>query len=356
MSWPYLTSRELSINGTFKGSAEDFKVIEIPLYEPCGSGEHLYIYVEKRGLTTDELIKALSKSTGIPTKNIGYAGKKDRTSISRQWISLWPAQDHLVNNVKIPGLRILAYLKHRNKLRKGHLKGNRFEVILRDIPRNAGPVVSQVLSVLSEQGIPNYFGPQRFGMHGDNAAMGAAILQGHKRGHSAPQSRFFVNALQSYWFNCSLAKRLPGLNQLETGDLAYIHRNGAVFLVHDGITEQERLASFEISPSGPMWGDRMTLPGGRELKLEKEVIQETGLTPEQLYPLFGKFKVRGERRSYRVLPANMDYQFNEDSLHLRFELPAGSYATSVIRELLKANLKEPEIVAPEIRINELELR
>ena len=408
MSWPYLTDRSVKISGEFKTVPEDFLVEEIPLYKPCGSGEHLYLLVEKTGLSTDQLINKISRQLGIRARDIGFAGKKDRVGFTRQWLSLGKLQKEKVANIDITNVKILANEYHRNKLRRGHLKGNRFFIVLRNVDQEALQKSKNILEKLIKTGIPNYFGPQRFGAKGDNPTVGWALLvedwplvfklilgnpqknldspkffqartyfeEGDyqqalflwpddqffakavlrsliKSGNNfqkagkllpRPQLNFYLNSLQSKWFNESLAQRLTKIDRIWEGDLAYLHRNGAVFQVMDTEAEQIRVDKFEISPSGPMWGSKMIRPEEKELRLENTVMEQNKIGLQKLQSLFEKWRIKGERRTYRIKLENSKISQQGNNLHLNFDLPSGSYGTVVIRELLKDNFREPEIV------------
>ena len=408
MTWPYRTDQKLKISGQFKSKPEDFFVEEIPLYLPVGTGEHLYLFIEKTGITTEQLINYLMRSLGISIKQIGYAGKKDKVGITRQWISVANVQKAAVEKLKIPSASIIRMDFHKNKLRLGHLKGNRFQIVIRNVSENGSEIARNILNDMARSGVPNYFGPQRFGLHGDNAFIGSTILQenwkkafslilglsplnendspnesvtsmfssealtqiikSHSSHHTYAQStarhllrtkgsladsaknlpihltRFYLNALQSYWFNDSLGYRLASMDKLQKGDLAYLHRNGAVF--KDELAEQSRADKFEISPSGPLWGYKMALPLGEELQLEENVLHQCGISAEYLIKTSRRLKLMGQRRSYRVPLLNYSVEQIESDLTLQFDLPGGSYATSVMRELMKDHLPEREIVKP----------
>ncbi len=406
MNWPYLTDPKRQIRAVFKQTPEDFEVEEIPLYLPSGNGEHLYLFIEKRDLTTDQVVRKLSQQLNIPAKNIGFAGKKDRQGVTRQWLSLLRADEHFLLQLNIQGLKILEMSYHRNKLRPGHLRGNRFRIRLRETGPGAEKTVRHVLNELQARGVPNYFGPQRFGRRGDNALVGAALVredwrtafdhilglpggdegpgitEARQRYHQGdffgaarlwPQAEFFprtalrllhetdgkleiagrrlpknmlkfyVNALQSLLFNNSLARRLRALGEIWRGDLAYLHRNGAVFLVEDPEKEQPRADQFEISPSGPIWGPKMIEPEGHETELENGVLAASGLTRGELFPALKHWRIPGERRAYRVPLREAAVHRDKDSLILEFTLPPGSYATAVLRELLKDHFPAPKV-------------
>lgn len=180
--YPYLTSDIAGIGGIFKESAEDFEVTEIPLYPPCGSGEHTYLLVEKTGLTTLEMLRRLARATGLPERELGYAGMKDARGITRQTVSVPRVAPEQLMALEIPGLRLHSAQLHNNKLRLGHLSGNSFRIRLHQVGENALARAESVLEVLHRRGVPNYFGSQRYGSQGNSADVGRKLLQGDHEG------------------------------------------------------------------------------------------------------------------------------------------------------------------------------
>src|SRR5918996_5950910 len=181
-SFPYLTAFE-GIGGVIRRQPEDFRVEERPLYLPCGEGEHLYLMVTKRGLSTPDLVSCLASVLGIKAYQIGVAGLKDARAVTTQMVSVQGVGPEAVARIKIED-RILAIEilgRHRNRLRTGHHAGNRFHIIIRDMKPHADVIVPQILEELSRRGVPNYFGPQRQGREGLNYQKGAALL------HDAPR-------------------------------------------------------------------------------------------------------------------------------------------------------------------------
>jgi tRNA pseudouridine13 synthase len=403
MDLPYLTPDFPGIAGSIKQRPEDFYVQELPLYEPTGEGEHVYTEIQKVGITTFEAINRISRALNVSPRGIGYAGMKDAQAVTVQTLSILDTTPEAVMALKLPGITVRWAIRHGNKLRLGHLKGNRFAVRLRHVNPTDVVKLAPVLKTIEERGLPNYFGEQRFGRRGDNHLMGAAIIRMDAKGLldqllgkpmpavDDPQTtgarkaferndpklamklwprksgmerrilarfiktgkpvpavraiderlrRLWVNAAQSWMFNQVLARRMEAGNfdQLLAGDLAFKHENGACFMVEDAGAERPRAAAFEVSPTGPLVGYRMSLPTGDPLAIEEAVMAETGLHPEDFKKENGE-KVKGARRPLRVKPEDIDMSGGVDEhgpqITVAFTLPAGSFATVLLRELTK---------------------
>ncbi len=338
---PTATDELPGSGGSIRGRPEDFRVEEVPAYLPQGSGSHLYLKVEKRGLTTRDLVLALT-GEGLAENAIGVAGLKDKTAVTVQWLSLPRRAEAAAAALEaLPGVRVLERSYHRNKLGIGHLRGNRFEVTVRDLPAGGPELALQraraVLEALAERGVPNYFGPQRFGRFGNNAVDGLRVLRGERVPGGHRLQRFFVSALQSLLFNDLLAERLRrGLFQrVVTGDWARKHDTGGVFEVEDAARESERAARLEISATLPLYGRRVRRSQGEAGALEAEVLERYGLR----WSAFGAR--RGDRRPSRVVLQDVGLEARDEALTVRFLLPKGSYATVVLRELTKVDVDAP---------------
>lgn len=323
--------------GRYKVEPEDFVVEELPAYEPCGSGEHLWLWIEKRGLSTLDLLDDLGRALDFDPRAIGVAGLKDAQAVSRQWVSLQHVDDKEVSGLGGERWRIERVTRHTNKLQMGHLRGNRFAITLRGTAPGDVDKAAANLAELARLGVPNYFGEQRFGKRGANLQKGLDILHGNARAFAARMPRrvfgLIVSAVQSEVFNRVVMARLSALGTLQRGDLAFLHRNGAVFPVDDPAREQPRADNFELSPSGPMPGPKMPLPGGEVAAIEAAALAAIGVSPEHFAKLpFGM--ARGERRPLRIPVYDTAAAAVEGGVRLQFALPRGSYATSVLRELL----------------------
>lgn len=323
--------------GRYKTVPEDFVVEEVPAYEPCGAGDHVWLWVEKRGLTTMDLLNELARCLRRDERSFGIAGLKDAQAISRQWVSLEHADLRTVEGLRGERFAVLRASRHGNKLRMGHLRGNRFVVTLRGTaPEDLGKA-QQNLAELVQRGVPNYFGEQRFGKRGANLQKGLDVLRGNARGFAAKMPRrvfgLVVSAVQSEVFNRVLIARRESLDVLLPGDLAFLHRNGAVFAVEDPAKELARLQAVEVSPSGPMPGPEMLQPEGEPAAIEARAMADVGVSVEAFAGL--PFRLgRGERRPLRVPVTDASAAAVPEGLRLSFALPNGAYATSVLRELL----------------------
>jgi tRNA pseudouridine13 synthase len=339
MPQPYLTATVPGIGGRFRTEPEDFQVDERPLYLPCGEGEHLYIKVTKRLLSTPDLVRQISSTVGVKVNGIGTAGLKDARAVTTQMLSLHAVTPDRVARLKLSDhiLAVEVLGRHRNRLRPGHHAGNRFRLIIRDVAPHANEAVPAVLGGLLRRGVPNFFGPQRQGKSGENYQVGAALLtDSWKRAQMSRSKRmWYVNSFQSHLFNQILERRLDSLDCVWAGDWAMKMDNGACFLVEDAQQEQARADRFEISPTGVLFGSRVSWATGRAGEIEHAVITEQGSTPEALVQAAKVCGFRGERRSLRVPLGELDWSLHGSILTLSFALPPGTYATSVLRELMK---------------------
>lgn len=392
----FLTAQLPGTAGIIRQQPEDFQVEEIPLYEPCGQGDHLFVTVEKCGLTTYDLLRELAAALNCQERDLGYAGLKDARAITRQTVSVPLRKPDDVKGLKIPGVKILSASLHRNKLRPGHLAGNRFRIRIHQPGSHSLHRAAAILAVLEELGVPNRFGEQRYGSLGNSHRIGRAILRGDhssaideiigrpeeikhpgwrlaaeayqsgdlqrairslprhcqpersllervKSGESSHRSvlamprkllRLYLSAYQSSLFNQMVDLRLNTLATIWPGDLAYKHMNGACFLVTDAAAEQARADAFEISPTAPLFGYKTKLAGGEAGKLEQCLLDGENLTAES-FRLTGGLAMEGERRPLRVPLQTPECSLDKEDLILSFSLPKGSFATTVLAEVMK---------------------
>lgn len=416
MKLPYFTAELPGISGLIKQHVEDFIVEEVPLYAPDGVGTHCYIKVEKRGYSTMDTARLIARALGRKTFDIGYAGLKDTRAVTRQWFSVEHEETARVRAIGLPpGLKIVEVTRHHNKIKMGHLAGNRFIIKIRNPEwSRAGASMEEprklaeaVLEVLNRTGCPNFFGPQRFGLRKDNHLLGLALLtENHKDftdrflgdpdstvdhgdvlearqlfkkgkfedalsrwpGHLANERRalaamvngkgnpkrasfavdmklkqLLVSALQSHLFNQVLIRRLPKMTVLLPGDLCWKHDNGAVFKLgdspDDAMKEQPRADAHEISPTGPMFGWKMTEAGSLTRMMEDTVLKDSGLTLEGFH---GPFGTHGARRALRFFARDTQVETGTDTrgpyMQLAFTLPSGCYATVLLGEIMKEDV------------------
>ena len=342
---PFLTADIPGIDGQIRTVPEDFQVEERPLYLPCGEGEHLYVTITKRGLSTPDLVQRLSSSLGIKAQAIGVAGLKDARAVTTQMVSLQGVTPEQVASLKINDmvLRLQVLGRHRNRLRTGHHAGNHFRLVIRNAAAHSAETAPAILHQLSTRGVPNYFGPQRQGKKGDNYEVGAALLHDARRREKMNRAQriWYLNAYQSFLFNRMLARRIDHLDKVFVGDWAMKSENGACFQVENAEIEQPRADRFEISPTGILFGSRVSWADREPGYIEEAVIAEAGTTKETLIAAARACGFRGERRAFRVPLTGLDWSLNDDALILSFSLPPGAYATSVLRELMKVPPTNP---------------
>jgi len=323
---------------------EDFRVEELPLYPPSGEGGHTFVCVEKRLVTTEEVASALARAAGVRAGDVGYAGRKDRVAVATQWLSVPGLDPQRALELELEGIRVLEARRHGHKLRTGQLRGNRFEIAVRGIGDAAREAARARLDAIVRSGMANFFGSQRFGGAGRNVAMGARLLRGEGRLKDRRKARFAISALQSAVFNEVLEARPTGIGELEFGDVAVLHDSGGQFLVEDVEREQPRALAFEISPTGPIFGNRVIEPAGEVARREKAALESRGICLAALRPPRG-IRLRGARRALRVRPNNARLRDFSGGFWLDFELPPGSYATVLIRAVLAEEPEEgPEAV------------
>lgn len=311
---------------------EDFRVEELPLYPPIGEGDHTFVRIEKRMRTTEEVARDLARAAGVKPGDVGYAGRKDRMSISSQWFSVPGLTPDQVRALELRDANVLEAAAHPHKLRTGHLAANRFTLVVRGLEPDVLAAASERLARLVERGLPNRFGAQRFGRDGDNAELGQRILTGEVRPRDRRRARFLVSAFQARVFNAVLAERLPDLVTLEAGDVAVVHESGGLFVVEDLAAEAPRAAAFEISATGPIFGKKVKEPMGVVAERERRIALANGV-PENLQAPRG-IRLRGSRRPLRVRPLEAEASVDDGALHLHFTLPPGSFATVLVEELL----------------------
>lgn len=401
----YLTAALPGTGGSVRHEPADFLVEEIPLYEACGEGEHLYLTVEKCGITTFDLLHQLARALHCPERDIGYAGLKDARAVTRQTVSVPKCPPEELAGLELKGARILAARYHRNKLRLGHLAGNRFRIRIRQPDPDARTRAETILGVLQDLGVPNRFGNQRYGALGNSHRIGRAILAGdfdlaareiigepaeirhpgwqaaalafragklaeaqallprhcHPERHLVEELRsgrppreavmnlprkllrLYLSACQSSLFDRLVDMRLNSLERLWPGDLACKHVNGACFEVTDPAAEQPRADAFEISPTAPLFGCKVRLAGGQAGLLERSLLDKERLTLDA-FRLPGGLTMEGERRPLRVPLHDVELHHEGADLLLGFRLPKGSFATAVLHEVMKVENVPTEVM------------
>ena len=312
---------------------DDFVVSEVPTFQPAGNGDFAYAYVEKRGLNTHDLVAAL-RERGVPYNDVGIAGLKDRQAVTRQWLSV-PVRfsEQLAALDEIDGVTVLELSRHENRLKRGQLRSNRFMARVRDPEPGWEGRGQEIIERIRGVGLPNYFGPQRFGRFNSNAIDAVRMLRGERVPGGRRLNEFFISALQAHLFNWNLKLRIEsGLyGRVLTGDRARRHDTGGMFLVGDGAEESERARRLEISAVLPLYGRKVS--GGMEAAAEHEnsVLRCFGLRRSDFRP-----HTRGAWRISRVFPEGIALRPFSEGYVVEFALPSGAYATTLLRELTKS--------------------
>jgi tRNA pseudouridine13 synthase len=343
---PYLTADLPGIGGNLKDQPEDFVVEEIPAYEPCGDGQHLFLWIEKRDLPHEVLLRKLAKILEVSSDDIGTAGIKDRRAITRQYISVPVTCTSRVELLNSDELRVLKRVPHGNKLRTGHLRGNRFTVVVRGVCDDAGDRAAPIAAVINSLGFPNYYGEQRFGHEGETLTLGLDLLAGRKAPRDIPFSkrkfllRLALSAVQSDLFNQTLALRLRDglLHTVLEGDVLEVIESGGKFTGEDPVAEQVRLAQGEVSVTGPMFGVKMLATGGVAAEREARVLENSGLKLADFQNYANLLS--GARRAFVIRPGELKTTAVELGIQFEFSLPSGVYATMLLREFMKDESRE----------------
>jgi tRNA pseudouridine13 synthase len=337
---PHLTATVPAIPGRIRHDPGDFRVEEVPAYTPSGHGEHLFVQFEKTDLTTPEAVRRLARALSVPPQAASFAGMKDRRAITTQWASFAGASPEAATHAAVEGVRVLASAPHHRKLRTGHLRANRFQILVRDVPGSRWPDIPHMLDTLLRTGVPNYYEAQRFGRDGGNLDRARRwLVEGGRPPRDRSRRKWDVSVLQSWLFNEVLAARIRAgdLARALPGDLMRREETGGLFVSDGPGADQERVDQWEISPTGPMFGPRMRWPEAEARDREQAALDDAGLSTAHL-ERFGRAG-QGTRRALRVRPGDARAERVSEGVRLTFELPTGAYATGLLRELFKEGLR-----------------
>jgi tRNA pseudouridine13 synthase len=335
---PLLTTGLPGVGGRIKVEIEDFVVEEIPAYAPSGQGDFLYLWIEKRDMGAEYFHRQVARRLGIQASAVGTAGLKDRRAVTRQMVSVPAAAKEQLGQLEGDGIHVLNVDRHSNKLRPGHLRGNRFRVLIRDA-RAEPAALDAVLDRVRQHGLPNYYGPQRFGRQAESLHEGLALLRGempHRPIRSPFLRKLMLSAAQAALFNHYLARRLTDglLHSVLGGDVMAKIPLGGIFVAEDVQREQRRFDTRETVTTGPIFGRKMFAAAGEAAQREDETLRAFGLTLAS-FAGFGKL-LQGTRRHNLIHVGNLACAWEPAGLRLTFTLPAGSYATVLLRETMKA--------------------
>jgi len=324
------------LTGVIRISPEDFKVDEKFSFSPTGEGEHALLHIKKQDTNTDWLSRQISQLAGVRKVDVSYAGLKDRNAITTQWFSVWlpgkPDPDWSLLNSE--NVEILKTIRHSRKLRRGSLRGNQFTLIVRNVEGDASDL-EQRMNIIKQDGVPNYFGEQRFGIDGRNLDK-AKIMFGGKREKDRFKRSIYLSAARSAMFNDILSQRVE-MNKWAnaiSGDVMLLDNSHSYFLATD-IDEKiiQRLKEHDIHPSGPLWGRGELLSKGVVAELESKLPEKFEIFDIGLK----NARLDQERRSLRLSVNDLQWNYDTSNklLELSFFLPAGGYATAVLREIIK---------------------
>ncbi|MDD2382640.1 MAG: tRNA pseudouridine(13) synthase TruD [Sulfurospirillaceae bacterium] len=346
----------------FTKNSSDFVVNEIPLYPFSGEGEHLVLHVRKKDLTTWDMVQYISEVTGAKVRDIGYAGLKDKDGMTTQYISLHKSFEPKLANFSHEKIKILDKIYHNNKIRTGHLKGNRFFIRLKKVNPVDAMKLKNGLKKIKEEGFPNFFGYQRFGITGKNYEFGKEILQGKRKERNHKMHEFYLSAYQSYLFNEWLSRRIEisrvvedfdikeAMNILKlskevvselkkqkqffkllNGDVLHHYPAGKAFVCENIDVELPRFLARDITITG--W-----LVGGKNIRAEQEAGEIEAKMFSESEPFLSQ--MNGSRRFAWSFADEIEYTYKEEEawFEMHFSLPKGSYATVIIEELIKDTL------------------
>lgn len=336
-AWPYAWG-EAPVTATLKQTPADFEVEEILGFEPDGDGEHQWLWIEKRGLNTVDAARRLASFAGVREADVSWAGLKDRQALTWQWFSLQlPGRAVDWSGWSDPDLRVLRAERHSRKLRRGSHRGNRFVIVLRDLQGDIEALTPR-LQRIGADGVPNYFGAQRFGRDGRNLFLAQRwVAQGCPRLKPA-QRGLHLSVLRAHLFNLVLAARVAdgSWRHALDGELLILDGSGSYFAagIAAGIDAEieRRIAEWDIHPSAPLWGR----VGKHSVSEAVALLERSTLEPfATVCEALERAGLDAERRSLRLRPGALSWAFSPGQLRLSFTLPRGCYATSVVRELAR---------------------
>ena len=325
--------------GVLRASPEDFEVEEMLGFSAAGEGPHALLRVRKRGANTEWVARELARAAGCKPFEVGFAGLKDRNAVTTQHFTV-PRGKRTAeefSGLSGEGFEVLAAAPHQRKLPRGALEGNRFVITVRGLACDPH-ALRERMAAIGAGGTPNYFGAQRFGRDAGNLAQVVATAELLARGER-PRSRdrsaqgFMLSAARSVVFNALLAERIEQRtwNTLRAGDVANLDGRGSVFAVPAVDAELERrCAALDVHPTAPLWGEGASLASGEVLLLEERIA--AGF-PEAL-AVIAQERMKSERRALRIRVRDLEHEYQGDVLRLKFALSAGSFATTVLREII----------------------
>lgn len=322
-------------SGVIRHQPEDFQVDEDLGFELSGEGEHVCLHIRKRNSNTDFIAKQIARLAGVKNMDVSYAGLKDRHAVTTQWFSVYLSnkQEPDWTQLNCDEVEVIEIVRHNRKLRRGSLKGNHFKLVVRDLDGDTSSL-EQRLQTISTAGVPNYFGEQRFGR--DNLAKATGLFKGEFKVKDRNKRSMYLSAARSAIFNELLSTRVAAANwnQALAGDMMMLNGSHSVFLVESVDDEiKRRVAEFDIHPTGSMWGRGRLATAADTQQLEQQCAENFSIFCEGLE----RAGMKQERRALRLPVSDLQWQLADHELELSFFLGSGSYATSVLREIVLCN-------------------
>jgi tRNA pseudouridine13 synthase len=345
------------IEARFAQNSKDFVVEEVALYKPSGAGDHLFVKIRKKGVSTWEAVQAFSERVGIKAGDIGYAGLKDKNAMSVQTLSIPAKFEAALARFEHAAIKILEVDRHENKLKIGHLKGNRFFIRLKKVSAIDAQKLDSAIKAIAQYGMPNFFGFQRFGLDGDNYKKARAFLDGEAKIRGRRMQKFLISALQSERFNAWLTRRIElssaiasfdskaianeyklDLSAIEAskaqnhffklfdGDIMLHYPHGKLYFAEDLGKESDRFATKQVAPTGVLCGYKSAMAKGVAGDIELAFFED--------------IPASGDRRYAWIFPEELNGEYISKEAHyeLSFYLPKGSYATALLEEALHCEL------------------
>lgn len=341
--------------GVIKQSPEHFMVTEVMDIEPSGEGEHYWLDITKMRLNTDAVAKSLARFSGVSNRDVGYSGMKDFHAVTRQWFSVWrPKGDELDwSKYCLDGVSVNQVVKHSRKIKRGTHKANHFQIrvvglVALDLieadavdAENIRTLLDARLARIKQQGVPNYFGAQRFGRGANNIPQALAMFAGKRRVKDRNLRGILLSSARSWLFNCVVSERVKinTWQSLYAGEPANLNGSNSVFPVVDLDAETERLRLLDIHPTAPLWGERSERNRAEltvEMCVELMDLESSAMADYQLLKQgLEDARVEYQRRASRLVPIDLSWDHDDGDLCLSFDLQRGQFATSLLRELVR---------------------
>ncbi len=332
LDWPRAYG-EPPLRGVIRSIPEDFQVDEVLGFEPEHDGTHAFLNIQKKNANSEWVAKQLARYAGVRQVDVGYAGLKDRRAVTTQWFSVDLAgrEEPDWHELKEGGIEFIEITRHRRKLKRGALQGNRFKIVMREVDGDLEQFETRLLQIMSG-GVPNYFGEQRFGFY--NLEKATAMFSGQLKKVRRPEKSMYLSAARSWLFNKILAARVlsGSWNRAMAGDVMMLNGTQSIFSIEKPDDEiNHRVSDLDIHPTGAMWG-----AGELASSIDVEALEQRAIENEALFcDGLKRAGMKQQRRALRLMPSGLQVkQLDEHVIELQFELPAGSYATVVLREFM----------------------